>query len=66
MRLSRLGCKEENQYERVITYCGGGIAATVNAVAHLIAGNKNVSVYDGSMDEWAGEGLPLSQGNSPE
>lgn len=44
--------------ERVIIYCGGGIAATVNAVAHLIAGNENVAVYDGSLTEWMGEGMP--------
>lgn len=54
--------QEEAQHERIITYCGGGIAATVNAMAHLMAGNKNVSVYDGSMDEWAGEKLPMTVG----
>lgn len=53
--------KEEAEHERIITYCGGGIAATVNAMAHLMAGNKNVSVYDGSMDEWAGEGLAIAK-----
>ncbi|MGF1506933.1 MAG: sulfurtransferase [Chloroflexi bacterium] len=50
--------KDEAAHERVITYCGGGIAATANAVAHLLAGNENVSVYDGSLYEWTGEGLP--------
>jgi len=54
--------KEESQYERIITYCGGGIAATVNAMAHLMAGNENVSVYDGSLSEWMGEGLPTTKG----
>jgi thiosulfate/3-mercaptopyruvate sulfurtransferase len=54
--------QEEAQHERIITYCGGGIAATVNAVAHLIAGNANVSVYDGSMSEWVGEGMPTTKG----
>jgi thiosulfate/3-mercaptopyruvate sulfurtransferase len=49
----------EARHERVITYCGGGIAATVNAMAHLMAGNQKVAVYDGSMSEWQGEGLPL-------
>ncbi len=44
--------------KRIITYCGGGIAATVNAVAHLIVGHENVAVYDGSMYEWLGEKLP--------
>lgn len=53
--------QEEAHYERVITYCGGGIAATTNAMAHLMAGNQNVAVYDGSMSEWAGEGLPIQQ-----
>lgn len=53
--------QEETHYKRVITYCGGGIAATVNGMAHLMAGNKNVAVYDGSLYEWQGEGLPISQ-----
>ena len=52
----------EMGYEQVITYCGGGIAATVNGMAHLMVGNQNVAVYDGSMDEWGKEGLPM--GNS--
>lgn len=45
--------------ERIITYCGGGIAATLNAMAHLMVDNENVAVYDGSLFEWKGEGLPL-------
>lgn len=48
------------QGERIITYCGGGIAATLNAMAHLLVGNENVAVYDGSLFEWKGEGLPVS------
>lgn len=54
--------QEEALSDRIITYCGGGIAATVNAMAHLMAGNENVSVYDGSMNEWVGEGLPTTRG----
>ena len=54
--------KDEAKHERIITYCGGGFAATTNAMAHLMVGNENVSVYDGSMDEWAGEGLPMVEG----
>ena len=53
-----LRLKEISKYERIITYCGGGIAAAVNGVAHLMAGHENVAVYDGSMDEWVGEKLP--------
>jgi 3-mercaptopyruvate sulfurtransferase SseA len=50
---------EVSDHKRIITYCGGGIAAAVNAVAHLITGQENVAVYDGSMFEWLGEGLPI-------
>ena len=46
--------------KRIITYCGGGIAATLNAVAYLILGYQNVAIYDGSLYEWKGEGLPVS------
>jgi thiosulfate/3-mercaptopyruvate sulfurtransferase len=46
------------KHKRIITYCGGGIAAAVNAAAHLLTGHENVAVYDGSMYEWLGEGLP--------
>jgi thiosulfate/3-mercaptopyruvate sulfurtransferase len=47
-----------SQRKRIITYCGGGIAAAVNAAAHLMTGRENVAVYDGSLYEWLGEGLP--------
>jgi thiosulfate/3-mercaptopyruvate sulfurtransferase len=56
--------QEGARFERIITYCGGGIAATLNAMAHLIAGHENVSVYDGSLLEWMGEGLPLAESGS--
>lgn len=46
--------------EQIITYCGGGIAATINAMAHLMVGHENVAVYDGSLYEWLGEGLPTT------
>jgi len=53
-----LRLKEVSRHKRIITYCGGGIAAAVNAVAHLMTGHENVAVYDGSLNEWLGEGLP--------
>ena len=55
----RLG--EFSRANRIFTYCGGGVAATVNAVVHKLVGNPNVSVYDGSMSEWTGEGLPIEK-----
>jgi thiosulfate/3-mercaptopyruvate sulfurtransferase len=48
---------------RVITYCGGGIAATLNAFALLLLGHPSVAVYDGGLDEWSREeGLPMEMG----
>ncbi len=55
-----LRLQEKAGYKRIITYCGGGIAAVINAMAHLMVGQENVAVYDGSMFEWIGEGLPVT------
>lgn len=41
--------------ERVITYCGGGIAASSAAFALHLIGVDNVAVYDGSLSEWAND-----------
>ena len=44
----------------VITYCGGGIAASMDAFALSLAGYDNVKVYDGSLAEWVADpSLPL-------
>jgi len=52
--------------ERVITYCGGGISATVLCLALQLCGQDSVAVYDGSMSEWVrDEKLPLKLGNQP-
>lgn len=52
--------------DRVITYCGGGIAATLDAFACLLCAQRNVAVYDGSMSEWvADEKRPLTVGAEP-
>ena len=45
---------------RVITYCGGAIAATIGAFLLTTMGRDDVSVYEGSMTEWAAdESLPM-------
>ncbi|WP_203334450.1 sulfurtransferase [Planococcus beigongshangi] len=41
--------------KKVITYCGGGIAATWNALMLNRLGQPNVAVYDGSMNEWTSD-----------
>lgn len=38
--------------ERVIVYCAGGVAATANALSLVLAGQRNVAVFDGSLNEW--------------
>ena len=46
--------------ERVITYCGGGIAASSDAFVLHLLGHDNVAVYDGSLMEWCADPeLPL-------
>ena len=49
--------------ERVITYCGGGIAASADALALVMLGHPDVRLYDASMSEWAvDESLPMEVG----
>lgn len=48
--------------DRVVTYCGGGIAASSDALALALIG-VDAAVYDGSLVEWAAdESLPLVTG----
>ncbi len=46
--------------QRMIAYCGGGIAASSAAFAATMAGFSNVAVYDASLSEWAADpSLPM-------
>jgi thiosulfate/3-mercaptopyruvate sulfurtransferase len=48
---------------QVITYCGGGIAASADALALVMLGHPNVRLYDASMSEWATDPtLPMETG----
>lgn len=48
---------------RIVTYCGGGIAATATALALALIGREDVAVYDGSLGEWAADPtLPMETG----
>ena len=40
---------------RFVTYCGGGVAAASSAFALVRAGQQNVAIYDGSLNEWAAD-----------
>ena len=49
---------------RVLVYCGGGIAASLDAfVLTALLGHTNVAVYDNSMQEWSNDAkLPMEVG----
>jgi len=48
---------------RVITYCGGGIAASSTAFLLTMLGQENVQLYDGSLSEWVRDpALPMETG----
>jgi len=48
---------------RVVTYCGGGIAATSVALVLAMLGYDDVKVYDASLTEWAADpALPMETG----
>jgi thiosulfate/3-mercaptopyruvate sulfurtransferase len=51
------------QRPRVIVYCGGGISATMDALALTRLGHPSIAVYDGSMSEWTRDpDLPMETG----
>ena len=48
---------------QVINYCGGGIAASADALALIMLGHKDVKLYDASLSEWARDAsLPMETG----
>src|SRR5947199_2381201 len=48
---------------RAITYCGGGIAASSDALALVMLGHPDVRLYDASMSEWSNDpALPMETG----
>ena len=51
-RLGRVGLFDQPS---VITYCGGAIAATVDAFCLALCGYDRVAVYDGSLMEWSAD-----------
>jgi thiosulfate/3-mercaptopyruvate sulfurtransferase len=49
--------------KRVIAYCGGGISATIDLFLLHRLGYDNLTLYDGSMGEWAKDlSLPIETG----
>lgn len=49
--------------KRILVYCGGGIAATLDAFLLHQLGYSDIAVYDNSMSEWAKDpSLPIETG----
>jgi thiosulfate/3-mercaptopyruvate sulfurtransferase len=40
------------QEDRIITYCGCGISASLGLLALHLAGFQDLALYDGSWEEW--------------
>ncbi|WP_149536893.1 sulfurtransferase [Siccirubricoccus phaeus] len=59
-RFDAIGATPE---KRILLYCGGGIAATLDAFLMHQLGYRNLAVYDASMSEWAKDSsLPMETG----
>jgi thiosulfate/3-mercaptopyruvate sulfurtransferase len=57
----RVGAVPSDVARPLVLYCGGGISAAANALALTVLGERRISIYDGSLEEWAGDpALPLS------
>lgn len=56
---------------KVITYCGGGIAASSVAFVLTLLGHERVALYDGSLSEWVADPTlamevgPMQTGGAP-
>ena len=58
-----LNQNDVNSENKIINYCGGGIAATLNAFALYQLDFKKIQIYDNSMSEWAmDKELPIESG----
>jgi thiosulfate/3-mercaptopyruvate sulfurtransferase len=58
-RFAAIGALNRN----VITHCGGGIAASADALALVMLGQSNVKLYDASLSGWATDpSLPMETG----
>jgi len=48
--------------QRIITYCGVGISASVGLFALYLAGYRNLAIYDASWEEWGTDpDVPIEQ-----
>ncbi|MEV0742262.1 rhodanese-like domain-containing protein [Streptomyces sp. NPDC050549] len=50
---ARIGAVLDSDDSPVVLYCGGGISAAGAALALTLLGRTDISVYDGSPEEWS-------------
>ncbi|MFG2779315.1 sulfurtransferase [Streptomyces prunicolor] len=61
---AKVGAVLDTEDSPVVLYCGGGISAAGAALALTLLGRTDVSVYDGSLEEWSKDpARPLELGN---
>jgi thiosulfate/3-mercaptopyruvate sulfurtransferase len=61
--MARFAAAGINKDRRVIAYCGGGISATIDLFLLHQLGFDDLTLYDGSMGEWAKDpSLPIETG----
>ena len=64
--LSRVIANRLTTERPLVLYCGGGVSAAANALALTLLGEKRISIYDGSLEEWAADSsLPLVAHEQP-
>ncbi|HUC65560.1 MAG TPA: sulfurtransferase [Stellaceae bacterium] len=57
---ARFAARGATKEKRIVCYCGGGISATIDLFLLYQLGYDNLSLYDGSMGEWAKDpSLPI-------
>ncbi|MFF3661113.1 sulfurtransferase [Streptomyces olivochromogenes] len=59
----RVGAVLKGDESPVILYCGGGISAAGTALALTLLGRQDITLYDGSLEEWSQDpSRPLTTG----
>ncbi|WP_371597618.1 sulfurtransferase [Streptomyces sp. NBC_00564] len=59
---ARVGAVLDDTASPVVLYCGGGISAAGAALALTLLGREDVTLYDGSLEEWSADpARPLVQ-----
>jgi thiosulfate/3-mercaptopyruvate sulfurtransferase len=60
---AKFAAQDITKDKRVVAYCGGGISATIDLFLLHRLGYDNLTLYDGSMGEWAKDpSLPIETG----